>query len=1014
MHAGVKRWIGLGLVAAALLTGGVVLAVTEKEEGRTSTSKFLLGSGRDLSPAGKTTQIGNFPAGGALTTNGRFLWTLSAGRGKNDIRIVRVETKRKCREGKRGKRCRRRSARKVGRVVQTIPMPGVNGGIAMAPDGRTAYVSGTPESSTEYDQPPEGTPGLEGDVIHVFRYSAKSGKATRDGVIEVPAPGDTPPPQDFPPTRTDQVSWPRDLAITPDGKTLLAALNLAHSAAIIDTESKAVEYVKTGRYPYGAAITRDGTKGLVSNEADGTVSVIDLASASEDKEITVGPHLSHPEGMATDPKADRVYVAVTHQDLVRVIDTNKMEVERSLSVERPQGLGTAPVAVSVTGDGRRLIVSNSGEDALAVFALPGTKAKISRLARRADAVLQHEGRRNVEQAEIEREEAAEIYGEEAEERVEAQKAARPVRRKPKAWELMGRVPTASYPTWAGAASRKRKLVYVTAEGAGSGPNSLREGETVPYDPGSATGYAPESFWFKYLPSYTFGRAGVLKFPKDRRLRRLTPRASRQIRPTNAEDPPHDTPLRTPKQGGKFKHVFYIVRENRTYDQILGADPRGDGDPKLELFGEEITPNAHALAERFPLLDHVYANSEASIDGHFWTSAAAVSDYVAKNWHSNYGGRGRPYDFGTYSVTWPAAGFLFDQAQKQGISWFNFGEAIAGVVPLKDDDRTQEETDKVVAKFRKSDLGTTPGFLRPFLVVDAGAGCFPNDASSGGVDVVLSAGPGPDIEVYDSPLPQPGDGQTQEAAPSSAESRFDCFKQKFEQQLAEDAVPQFTYITLANDHTAGTTPGRRTPNAMIAENDWALGETVELISKSPIWKDSLILVIEDDSQDGADHVDAHRIPAFAISPYAREGAVVHTRYDFLSFIRTLEIATGMDPLNLFDALAVPMYDVFTPTPDNDAPYEAIVPNVDLTERNTEASANAALSRRLPLDFTDRTPQRYLDRILWQYVHGENSEPPPPGPNASGLDEARWRRSGGTSKEEALEEARARWGYGGGDE
>ena len=1007
-----KRWIGLGAAVAAISVGIVIAATDPKEEGRTSKSKLQLGSGRDLNPAGKMTELGNYPAGGALTTNGRFLWTLSAGRGANDIRIVRVETAKRCRKGRRGKRCRRRSARKVGRVIQTIPMPGLSGGIAMAPDGRTAYVSGTPapeEDVTYGGRPPEDTPGLGGDVIHVFRYDAKKGKATRDGVIEVPAPSDAPPPQDFPPTRTDRVAWPRDLAVSPDGKTLLAALNLAHSAAIIDTESKDVRYVETGRYPYGAAITRNGEKGLVSNEADGTVSVIDLASGEENKEITVGPHLSHPEGMATDPKADRVYVAVTHQDLVRVIDTKTMEVERSLSVERPQGLGTAPVAVSVTRDGKRLIVSNSGEDALAIFALPGGAAEPPSIARRADAILQHEGRHNVEQAEIEREEAAEIYGEEAEEEVEAEKAARPVQRKPKAWELIGRVPTASYPTWAEAISRKRKLVWVTAEGAGSGPNSLGPGETVPPDDGSATSGAPEAFRFKYLPNYTFGRSGVLRFPSDRKLRRLTPRASRQIRPSNKQEPPPDTPLKTPAKGGKFKHVFYIVRENRTYDQIFGADPRGDGDPKLELFGEGITPNAHALARRFPLLDHVYANSEASIDGHFWTAAAAVSDYVSKNWHANYGGRTRPYDFGTYSVTWPAAGFLFDQAQKQGISWYNFGEAIAGTVPLRDDDRTPEETERVVAKFRKSDLGTTPGFLRPFLVVDdTGAGCFPNDASSGGVDVVLSAGPGPDVEVYDSTIPQPGDGQTQEAPAASAQSRFDCFKQKFEQQLADNAVPQFTYITYANDHTAGTTPGRRTPNAMIAENDWALGETVELISKSPIWKDSLILVIEDDSQDGADHVDAHRIPAFAISPYAERGAIVHTRYDFLSFIRTLEIAVGMDPLNLFDTLAVPMYDVFTPTPDNIEPYEAIVPNVNFTERNTEASANAALSKRLPLDFTDRSPQRYLDRILWQYVHGEDSEPPPPGPNASGLDEARWRRSGGLSKEKALEEALELWG------
>jgi DNA-binding beta-propeller fold protein YncE len=1008
----VKRRIGLALVALALATVGIVIAATDpKKEGRTSTSKLHLGSGRDLNPAGKMTKLGNFPAGGALTKNGRFLWTVSAGRGRNDIRIVRVETSAKCRKGRRGKRCRRRSARRVGRVVQTIPLPGASGGIAMAPDGRTAYVSGTPESTTEYDQPPEGTPGASGDAIHVFRYSAKTGKARRAGLIGVPAPDDTPPPQDFPPTRTDRVSWPRDLAVSRDGKTLLAALNLAHSAAIIDTKSKDVRYVKTGRYPYGAAITRDGKKGLVSNAADGTVSVIDLEAGEEEKEITVGPHLSHPEGMATDPKADRVYVAVTHQDLVRVIDTKKMEVVRSLSVERPQGLGTAPVALSVTGDGRRLIVSDSGEDAVAVFALPGTRKRSSRLAARADRVLQHEGRRNVEQAEIEREEAAEIYGEEAEEEVEAEKAARPVQRRPKAWELIGRVPTAAYPTWAGATPRRRSLVWVTAEGAGSGPNSLRRGETVPLDTGSSTADAPASFRFKYLPSYTFGRSGVLKFPSDARLRKLTPRASRQIRPSNAQRPPADTPLKDPAQGGKFKHVFYIVRENRTYDQIFGADPRGDGDPKLELFGEKITPNVHALAKRFPLLDHVYANSEASIDGHFWTSAAAVSDYVSKNWHQNYAGRTRPYDFGVYSVTWPAAGFLFDQAQKQGISWFNFGEAIAGVVPLKDDDRTPEETDRVVAKFRKSDLGTTPGFIRPFLVVDdTGAGCFPNDASSGGVDEVLSAGPGPDIEVYDSTLPQPGHGKTQVAAPATAESRFDCFKQKFEGQLAADDVPQFTYITYSNDHTAGTRPGRRTPNAVIAENDWAVGETVELISKSKIWKDSLILVIEDDSQDGADHVDAHRIPALAISPYAKEGAVIHTRYDFLSFIRTLEIAVGMKPLNLFDAVAVPMYDVFTPTPANDDPYEAVVPDVDLTERNTEASPNAALSKRLPLGFTDRTPQRYLDRILWQYVHGEDSEPPPPGPNASGLDEERWRRSGGTSHEEALEEARARWGVG----
>ncbi len=171
----------------------------------------------------------------------------------------------------------------------------------------------------------------------------------------------------------------------------------------------------------------------------------------------------------------------------------------------------------------------------------------------------------------------------------------------------------------------------------------------------------------------------------------------------------------------------------------------------------------------------------------------------------------------------------------------------------------------------------------------------------------------------------------------------------------------------------------------------------------LWKNSAIFVVEDDSQDGADHVDAHRIPAFAISPYAKRGAVVHTRYDFLSFIRTLELVVGMKPLNLFDATAVPMYDAFDSDPsDNLEPYEAITPQVDLLERNTAAAANARLSERLPLEYTDRTPQRILDRILWQSVHGAGSEPPPPGPNAEGIDERTWREKGATSDAEALEE------------
>ena len=530
--------------------------------------------------------------------------------------------------------------------------------------------------------------------------------------------------------------------------------------------------------------------------------------------------------------------------------------------------------------------------------------------------------------------------------------------------------------------KRRRLVWLSAKGLGVGRNDA-QGDELPEDTGSATGGAPPRYRFRYLPSNVTGMSGILKHPSPRRLARLTPKASKQIRPVNRQRPPAGTPLRP---DGPIEHVFYIVRENRTYDQILGDDERGDGDPKLTLFGAEVTPNVHALARRFPLLDHVYANSEASIDAHFWTSAAAVSDYVVKSWHANYAGRQRPYDYGVYAVTWPSQRFLFDQATKQGISWFNYGEAIAGTVPLPDRDRRSREEAEVVAKFARSDLGPlTPGPQLP-----PPAPCFSNDAYSGGTNLITMQ------EVFDSSRP-PG------ASPLTTESRFECFAQRFQQQVASDSVPAFNYITLPNDHTAGTSPGARTPTAMIAENDLALGEIVDVISHSPIWESSLILVIEDDSQDGADHVDAHRIPALAISPYARRGAVVHNRYDFLSFIRTLELIVGMKPLNLFDATAVPLYDAFDSNPsDNSEPYEAIVPEVDLLERNAAGAPNAALSEELPLNFTDRTPQRLLDRILWQHVHGADSEPPPPGPNAAGLDEAEWRRNGGLSPEQALQE------------
>jgi DNA-binding beta-propeller fold protein YncE len=954
-----RRWLaGLGVLLAVLTLTAAAPGASE-----VGPAQRLLPNGRQLEPQGTLVGLGNFPTGGALTPDGRFYWTVSTGRGFNDVRIVSVRDP---------------------RVVQVLPIPGASGGITMDPKRNLAYVSGVADSE-HLDQDRPGLPGREGDVVHVYRYDAASGRAAESGTIAVPPPPGSPipqsilappglvgPPQSFPPTNTKRVAWPDRLASSPDGKTLLVPLNLADSAAIVDVASKRVRYVDVGHYPYGAAITRDGRTGLVSNETDGTVTAIDLGSGRRVKEIQVGAHLSHPEAIAIDPKADRAYVAVANSDQVAVLDTRSLTVERTLAVGRPEGLGTSPVDLTVTPDGRRLLVAEAGADEIAVFALPGAAA--ARLSRRARRVLEHESRAAAAQA---GRAARGGDGDEAAPRAAA------------SFDLIGRIPTSDYPAdvdvaetpcsasrepastrpgarresdrtgpgsgggprvlprggveaGAGGTASCPRLVYVSGKGLGVGPNP---NGPSPLSPANTDDRINS---FRYLPSIVDGQAGVLDLPADERIRALTQTASRQIRPSNAAPAPPDTPLRP---GGPIKHVFYVVRENRTYDQVLGSLGRGDGDPSLNLFGPDVVPNIRALSNRFGLLDRVFANSEASIDGHFWTSAAKVSDYVNKSWFQNYAARGRPFDFGVFSVTFPPNGFLFDQAERQGIPYFNYGEAVAGVVPLTDKDRHPDETAEVGKKFAKSDLGPP-------------VGCYPNDAA-------INRNPITQNETFDSTPPA--------GASRTAESRFDCFKARFKSQLLLGQVPAFNYMVLSNDHTVGTTPGQRTPQALMADNDYGLGQIVEEISHSSIWDSSAIFVIEDDSQDGADHVDAHRIPAAVISPYAKRGQIVHERYDFLSVIRSMELILGMKPLGLFDQLATPMYDAFQGAPANAEPYSAAVPAQDRLAKNTAASPNAKESRGLNLEQTDRAPQRVLDRILWQAVHGAHAKPPPPGPN-----------------------------------
>jgi DNA-binding beta-propeller fold protein YncE len=890
--------IALVVLLTVVLAGGgaIALALSRRSQPPVvSPSTHVIATLRQLRPSGQLIRVGNFPGGAAITPDGAFYWTVSAGYTDNGVQIVSTQRQ---------------------RVVQTVKLPGASGGVAIDGAHGLAYVSGEPDTDITEVKLPSGTPGRSGDVIHVLRYAKRTGRATPVTTIAVPPPPGAPALDAFPPAvPPEKRAWPERLAVSPDGSTLLVALGLADAAAVVDTRTKAVRYVPTGSHPFGAAILPDGHTGLVSNRGTGTVSVIDLGTAKKLKDIQAGPHLSHPETIELDPAGTRAFVPLANGDAVAVIDARRLVLERTLSTARGVGAGTAPVHASVTPDGRELLVAESAADEVAVFALPVAGTGV----RPAGAPF----------------------------------------------ALIGRVPTADYPTDARAvgagarvrcrlgsrAARRRacaKLLWTAAKGFGLGPNPSQ----------------PITGEYKDVPArattkgLVTGYAGIDDLPDAKRLRSLTATADAQLVPVTHVAPPPDTPLRP---GGPIKHVFYIVRENRTYDQVLGDDPRGDGNPSYALFGQQVTPNAHALVRRFPLFDRFYADSEASIDGHYLTAAGNVSDYVHRTWRQSYAGRKYPSDAWFYQIAYPQTGFLFDRADAQGVSWVNLGEGVVHLAPLPDRDKSSADNLGVLRRYAKSDLGaiTPGGCYDPFI----------------GTDELTGAAKVP-IRLYDSSKPV--------GAPLTSLSRYDCFNLKFTGWELTNSLPSLVYMTLPNDHTNGASPGHHTPRAMIADNDRALGQVIDRISHSQYWGSSAIFVVEDDSQDGIDHQDAHRSPALVVSPYAKRGAVIHTPYDYTSVLRSIELILGLRPLSLFDAEATPMYAAFDARPQNSEPWAALPPTYPLLEENPARPTSAAARdvARRNTTIPDRVPQRLLDRVLWKSVHGPRSEPPPAGPNAVG--------------------------------
>lgn len=366
------------------------------------------------------------------------------------------------------------------------------------------------------------------------------------------------------------------------------------------------------------------------------------------------------------------------------------------------------------------------------------------------------------------------------------------------------------------------------------------------------------------------------------------------------------------EASPIKYVFYVIKENRTYDQIFGDIEKGNGDPSICLFPDSVSPNHHKLALDFVLLDNFYVDAEVSADGHNWTMAAYATDYTEKTWPTLYGGRGGTYDYegGRKEIAIPKGGYFWDYCERAGVSYRTYGEfANLNEAHLKSlEDHT---------------CGRFPGYSTRIK------------------------------DVY----------------------REEQWRLDFDSLLAIDAVPQFNTIRFGNDHTAGTRIGYPTPSAMVADNDLAVGRLVEYISNSKIWQESAIFVLEDDAQNGPDHVDAHRSILLIASPYAKRNHQETTMYSTASVLRTMELILGLPPMSQYDAAATPLYACFTNEPDL-TPYSALANKVDLDEMNQAENELSKLSERMNLDQEDQAPDLLLSEVIWKAIKGMDSTMPAP--------------------------------------
>jgi len=661
---------------------------------------------------------------------------------------------------------------------------------------------------------------------------------------------------------------PSGLATDADGRTLFAAGLWGHAVCMIpldNPDKRRTVKLDKDSYPYTCLPEPGGKRLFVSLWGKAGVAAIDLES---DKVSAVWPTDSHPTEMALAPDGKTLYVACANSTRVAVLDTARdgkvlQTIACALHPNAPSG--NTPSSLCLSPDGQLLFVANADANNVAVF----------QVVKRGQA------------------------------------------------QPLGFIPTGWYPTSVRFDAKAKKIYVANGKGLISRAN--------PQGPNPNFG-AKYRTVEQYIAGLFRGTLGVLDMPTPEQLAVYSKQAY-ACSPLRADfaptgDHPEDNPIPS-KLGGAspIKHCIYVIKENRTYDQVFGDMKEGNGDRNLCLFGETVTPNHHKLARQFVLLDNFYVEGEVSADGHQWSMGAYATDFVEKVWPLTY--RGRPLsssikNLNLYpsegnldSIARPAGGYLWDRCAEAGVSYRSYGEWVAE--------------------------GKKPGDPAKARV----------KALEGHFDPMFH---GWDLNYLDVKRAEHFIGELQ----------------RFER---DGGFPSLVILRLPNDHTSGTKVGAPTPRAQVADNDLALGLVVEAVSKSKFWKDTALFVLEDDAQNGPDHVDAHRSVALVVSPYTKRGHVDSTMYSTSSMLRTMELILGLKPMSQFDAAARPMYHSFQAKAELSG-YQHVVPEVDLQEKNKAAAWGSKISEKFNLAKEDAADDLLLNEVIWRSVKGAHSPMPAP--------------------------------------